>query len=49
MITITYYDDFKQELRTVPVNKAPSEFWDPQATTADLREMHSRLQKELED
>ena len=49
MVTITYYNDFKREVMTVPVDKAPSEFWDPQATTEDLRKMHARLQKERKE
>ena len=48
-ITITYYNDYKRELLTVPVWDAPSEFWDPQATPEDLRKMHAEMRADREE
>lgn len=48
-ITITYYNDYERELKTVPVWEAPEELLDPQATTEDLREMHSKMRADREE
>ena len=48
-ITITYYNDYKRELLTVPVWEAPEELLDPQATAEDLWAMHAQMQKEREE
>lgn len=45
MITITFFDDFKNEVVTVPLNRAPDELINPAATRADIDLMHRERAK----
>lgn len=46
-VTITYYNDFKEEWVTVPLSEAPDELINPSATVADIAKMHAEMRASL--
>ena len=48
-VTITYYNDFKGELVTVPLSEAPDELINPSATVADIANMHAEMRASLKE